>query len=89
MPIILVGTKSDLRPQLKKSTLRKTQGKNLSLITYAQGMVMKKLIKANKYVECSALTSQGVAEVFAEAIEAYNMSQTASSSCWPFWVWYR
>ena len=47
-PIILVGTKIDLRND--RETLDKLREKRLSPITYAQGMAMMKEINAIKYL---------------------------------------
>lgn len=67
-PIILVGTKLDLRED--KETIERLAEKRLAPITYQQGMNMMKEIKAVKYLECSALTQKGLKTVFDEAIRA-------------------
>ena len=67
-PIILVGTKLDLRDD--KSTVEKLKDKKLSPISYPQGLSMAKEIGAVKYLECSALTQKGLKTVFDEAIRA-------------------
>jgi len=67
-PIILVGTKLDLRED--RETLEKLKERRLSPINYPQGLAMAKEIAAVKYVECSALTQKGVKNVFDEAIRA-------------------
>ncbi|MEQ2207871.1 Rho GTPase protein rac1 [Xenoophorus captivus] len=67
-PIILVGTKLDLRDD--KDTVEKLKEKKLSPIIYPQGLAMAKEISAVKYLECSALTQRGLKTVFDGAIRA-------------------
>ena len=67
-PIILVGTKLDLRED--KETVEKLKEKKLSPLTYPQGLAMAKEIGSVKYLECSALTQKGLKTVFDEAIRA-------------------
>ncbi|KAK9978622.1 hypothetical protein ABG768_020366 [Culter alburnus] len=52
-PIILVGTKLDLRDD--KDTIEKLKEKKLTAVTHHQGLAMGKAIGAVKYLECSAL----------------------------------
>ena len=67
-PLVLVGTKKDLRDD--KETVTSLQDKKLSPISTVQGNKLKKDIGAVKYVECSALTQEGLKTVFDEAIIA-------------------
>ncbi|KAE8283515.1 Ras-related C3 botulinum toxin substrate 1 [Larimichthys crocea] len=64
-PIILVGTKLDLRDD--KDAIERLRDKKLSPITYPQGLAMAREIGAVKYLECSALTQRGLKTVFDEA----------------------
>jgi Ras-related C3 botulinum toxin substrate 1 len=68
VPIILVGTKSDLRddPQTKAQL----QSKGLAPITLQDARAMASSIGAVKYLECSALTQEGLKTVFDESIRA-------------------
>nr|AAW26008.1 unknown [Schistosoma japonicum] len=66
-PIILVGTKLDLR---NSSTSPKN---NQPSISYEQGLIMAREIGAHKYLECSALTQDGLKDVFDAAIRAVLM----------------
>ena len=57
-PIVLVGTKSDLRED--KDTIGKLKEKSLSPITYPQGLQLCKDLKLQIYLECSALNQKGL-----------------------------
>ena len=66
VPIILVGTKLDLRASKESSETTKSSAS----ITYQKGVSLAKDIKAVKYLECSSLTFEGLKTVFEEAIAA-------------------
>jgi len=66
VPMILVGTKLDLRAD--PNTVSKLREKNQTPITFEEGLEMTKTIGAIKYLECSALTQKGLKNVFDEAI---------------------
>ncbi|CAO3700586.1 unnamed protein product [Rhizopus microsporus] len=68
IPIILVGTKLDLRED--RDTIERLKQKRMAPISYPQGLQMAKDIGAVKYLECSALTQKGLKNVFDEAIRA-------------------
>jgi len=67
-PIVLVGTKSDLRDD--KEILKYLSSKGQSPISYDQGVSKAKEIGAYKYLECSAFTQRGLKTVFDESIRA-------------------
>ena len=66
IPIILVGTKLDLREDA--STLDSLRQKRMEPVSYEQALVCAKEIRAYKYLECSALTQRNLKSVFDEAI---------------------
>ena len=68
MPIILVGTKVDLREDAAAAA--GLAERRLAPVTYPQGLAMASTIGAVQYVECSALTQKGLKNVFDEAIRA-------------------
>jgi len=81
VPILLVGTKADLRnDQNMISTLA---AKGQSLITPEAAEGTRKQIGAVKYLECSALTQEGLKAVFDEAIRAAlnKKKPQANKSC--------
>ncbi|KAK3696765.1 Ras-related C3 botulinum toxin substrate 2 [Vermiconidia calcicola] len=68
VPIILVGTKLDLRddPEVREQLRQR----KMAPIQYEQAVQVAKEIKAVKYLECSALTQRNLKSVFDEAIKA-------------------
>ena len=74
VPIMLVGTKIDLRNDSELlSSIRKKY--KCGSITYEQGLSKAKEIGAYKYMECSALASQGIKTIFDEVV------RVSMSSC--------
>ena len=67
-PIILIGTKIDLREDQK--TIDDLAKQDKAPITEEQGQAMADEIGAIKYLECSALTRKGLKTVFDEALQA-------------------
>ncbi len=67
IPIVLVGTKLDMRedPEVQKALSEK----GLTPITKEDGLRLLKDIKGFSYVECSAKTQKGLKEVFNTAID--------------------
>jgi len=74
VPIILVGTKIDLRGDEKTLEELKKAGKQP--ITPQQGAEKAKEINAIKFLECSALTREGLKNVFDEALTYVVRSKT-------------
>eukprot|EP01100_Stratorugosa_tubuloviscum_P005689 TRINITY_DN252_c1_g3_i12.p1 TRINITY_DN252_c1_g3~~TRINITY_DN252_c1_g3_i12.p1 ORF type:complete len:197 (-),score=112.22 TRINITY_DN252_c1_g3_i12:234-824(-) len=70
-PIILVGTKIDLRDD--KDTLSRLAEKKQAPISIDQGNQLAKEVNAVKFMECSALTQRGLKDVFDEAIRTVIM----------------
>lgn len=69
VPFILVGTKKDQRED--RETLKKLKEQNLTPVTKQQGEALAREIRASKYLECSALSQEGVKDVFVEAVRAH------------------
>jgi Ras-related C3 botulinum toxin substrate 1 len=67
VPIILVGTKLDLRddPEVREQLRQR----KMAPISYEQAVQVAKEIRAVKYIECSALTQRNLKSVFDEAIK--------------------
>eukprot|EP01089_Gocevia_fonbrunei_P013816 TRINITY_DN362_c0_g2_i1.p1 TRINITY_DN362_c0_g2~~TRINITY_DN362_c0_g2_i1.p1 ORF type:complete len:196 (+),score=53.36 TRINITY_DN362_c0_g2_i1:88-675(+) len=68
IPIILVGTKYDLRSDEK--TISKLKEGGQSAISLEQGEDLAKKLKAVKFIECSAFTGHNLKLVFDEAVKA-------------------
>lgn len=66
VPIILVGTKLDLRDD--KPTMDGLRHKRMEPVSYEQALAVSRDIRAHKYLECSALTQRNLKSVFDEAI---------------------
>lgn len=77
VPFLLVGLKSDLRKD--ENTIKQLNSRNLSMVTVEAAKEMAKEIGAIKYLECSALTQQGLKQVFADAVRAVFMGKNKSN----------
>lgn len=78
VPIILVGLKKDLRedPEAREE-MRK---KSLPFVQQQHAEAVSKQIGARKYLECSALTGEGVDDVFEAATRAALLTFEKDSS---------
>jgi len=68
VPILLVGTKSDLRKD--DNTIKQLNSRQQSMVEVDAAQRMAKEIGAVNFLECSALTQEGLKQVFDEAIRA-------------------
>jgi Ras-related C3 botulinum toxin substrate 1 len=66
IPIVLVGTKVDLRGDA--DTLLYLRSMRMEPVSYEHASALARKILAQGYVECSSLTEQGVSSVFVEAV---------------------
>ena len=66
VPMLIVGTKSDLRTD--ENTLEQLKKEGKVPITEAEANAMVKDLGALKFIECSSLTRQGLKNVFDEAL---------------------
>lgn len=69
VPIVLVGTKSDLRNDAEIQ--KKLKDQNQTPVTHQQGTALARQIQAVRYMECSALNQDGIKEVFIESVRAF------------------
>lgn len=76
VPILLLGTKSDLRGD--QDVLEKLKEQNQTPVTEQQGTTMAEQIKAVKYVECASINQEGLNEVFDEAVRAFLIQPTTT-----------
>ncbi|KAN0000129.1 hypothetical protein ACTFIZ_008582 [Dictyostelium cf. discoideum] len=67
VPIILVGTKQDIRND--NDSIKKLKEKNIELLPYEKGLEKAKEINAI-YLESSALTQRGIKNVFDQCIRS-------------------
>jgi Ras-related C3 botulinum toxin substrate 1 len=68
VPIILVGTKFDLKDD--QDTVDSLRQKQMETVGYEKALEYARAINAVRYLECSALTQMGLKTVFDEAIRA-------------------
>ena len=75
--MVLVGTKLDLRED--SEAIQRLKETSQSPISTAEGVELQRAVGAVKYMECSALTRQGLEAVYAEAARA--ALQTRAQKC--------
>ena len=84
VPIILVGNKTDLRDKFGSNLL--TKDTNQPLISYNEGKQLAEDINARSYLECSAITNQGVDVIFEKAtrvaLERDQSTKEIRQYCW-------
>ena len=68
VPIILVGTKLDLRED--PETIKTLEAEDKKPLKYTDGLRLQRKIGAVKYMECSAKTLDNLHDVFNEAARA-------------------
>lgn len=78
VPIVLVGTQLDRRDD--ESSVRDLASKGKSPVKTAEGQEMAKTIGAT-YVECSAMTQEGLKTVFDTAIRAAFKKEEKPVGC--------
>jgi len=77
VPLLLVGTKSDLRKD--NATVNQLATRGQEMVTQNNAESMAKEVGATRYLECSALTQEGLKQVFDDAIRA-AMNKPSKSS---------
>ena len=67
-PVVLVGTKSDLREDA--AVMKRLSDRGMEPVTWQMGQSLASELGMVKFVECSAMTQKGLMEVFDAAIRA-------------------
>ncbi|KAL0491037.1 cell division control protein CDC42 [Acrasis kona] len=70
VPIVLVGTKTDLRDEPEYLRKQKQNNSNFEPISFEQASIFQKKEECVTYAECSAKTQKGLKNVFLKCIEA-------------------
>jgi small GTP-binding protein len=83
VPFVLVGTKTDLRDDAE--TLERLRQRKLQIIDRAHGVADACDLGARAYVECSAITLNGLKHVFEEAL--HQAVQPIVAAAAPASVW--
>jgi len=84
-PVVLCGTKLDLRDDINDNNLDNEHHISRKVVTTEDGESMRKELGLEAYVECSGLTQQNVKELFDTAIrltmEQRKNNKAAQSCC--------
>jgi len=81
VPIIIVGTKSDLRDN--QELIKSLKMKGMDMVTIQEAKKLTEEIGAACYMECSAMTQEGLRSVFDEAVRcviSYRKMQRKSNT---------
>lgn len=78
-PIILIGTKVDLRSD-EKAVADVKKNKD-DIVVVAEAQALAKEIGAVAYMETSALQNKGVAEIFEKCLQVRYMEVKKASGC--------
>jgi len=85
-PIILVGTKKDLRDEFEKHPRNFPDKTSRDFITTYEGVNLAKSLKnCSEYTECSALNKDGLNQLFDTAVSAVISPKVAKPPGWINW----
>jgi small GTP-binding protein len=81
VPLIVVGTKLDLRND--PTTLEKLKSQGQRPVTHEEGDELARKLKAVKFIECSAFTGESLKTVFDEAVKSvlFSKRKKAKGGC--------
>lgn len=81
MPVLLVGLKKDLRSH--PGAIEEMQRRSTPFVSPQEAEAIARAIGARRYLECSALTGEGVDDVFEVATRASLLinNQPPPSAC--------
>jgi len=82
-PLMLIGTKSDIRDNDKM--IEELKQKDTELITWKQGVKLAKELGCVTYIECSAITRKGFLDIFGQTILTilnHRHGKKPGSACW-------
>ena len=77
-PMILVGAKTD--PRTDEDTVKRLERTKQRPVTYKDGVAMANKIGAKQYLECSAVTQDGLRDVFSEVLKEHFKSEATKAN---------